>query len=128
MSKLLLLSIAGAFVAALIAFFPSLRRGFTELTPFGFQSETVVVTGDSNGGEQVPRELEIVTLLGFDAIPAITDPSFVSAGQAAAWMDPDEQVVGLEINGERRAYPVTMLSRHEIVNDDVGGVPVVVTW
>ena len=43
-------------------------------------------------------------------------------------MRPNEQVLGLSLNGEDRAYPITTLSRHEIVNDVVGGVPVAVTW
>ena len=72
--------------------------------------------------------MELVTLLGFDGIPAILDPEFVSAEKAERWMDPDEQVLGLSINGESRAYSVRMLSRHEIVNDVVGGEAVVVTW
>ena len=70
----------------------------------------------------------MVTLLGFDAIPAILDPEFVTAAEAEDWMLPDEQVLGLSINGEHRAYSVPLLSRHEIVNDVVGGVPVAVTW
>lgn len=70
----------------------------------------------------------MVTFLGFDGIPAILDPLFVSAGEANEWMEPDEQVLGLTINGDTRAYSVRMLSRHEIVNDVVGGVPVAVTW
>ena len=44
------------------------------------------------------------------------------------WMEAGEQVLGLSVNGEHRAYPIPMLSRHEIVNDVVGGVPVAVTW
>ena len=43
-------------------------------------------------------------------------------------MDGDEQVLGLSIDGDSRAYPIKMLSRHEIVNDVVGGKPVAVTW
>jgi hypothetical protein len=72
--------------------------------------------------------LDLVTLLGFDAIPAILDPRFVSPVEAAEWMDPDEQVQEVSINGESRAYTINMLSRHEIVNDVVGGAPIAVTW
>jgi hypothetical protein len=43
-------------------------------------------------------------------------------------MDPDERVIGLSINGDNRAYPLKLMSRHEIVNDTVGGKPVAVTW
>lgn len=59
-------------------------------------------------------------------IPAIFEPTFRSAN--ASTYTRDELVIGLEINGDARAYAVSLLSRHEIVNDVVGGVPVAVTW
>ena len=128
MSKLLWIAVLGVIGVALLVMFPALRRGFSELTPFGFRSEPLVVQITSGDGQLVEREMELVTLLGFDAIAAITDPSFAPAENAEGWMDRDELVVGLSINGEHRAYPIKVLSRHEIVNDDVGGVPVAVTW
>ena len=111
-------------IGLLVAFltFPSFGRMLTRVLN---RSETVTVPGVGPDG---PQELKMVTLLGFDGIPAILDPLFVSAGEANEWMEPDEQVLGLTINGDTRAYSVRMLSRHEIVNDVVGGVPVAVTW
>ena len=88
--------------------------------------ELVSIPDDSGNG--AIRELEIVRLLGKDAIPAILEPKFVSASEAGYWMEPDEAVLGVSMGGEHKAYPVTMLSRHEIVNDVVGGKPVAVTW
>ncbi len=122
-AKFLIIGLVGFMVVAL--FFPPFRQVLTRLfTP----SETVVVGVEAPGGAEEAKELEIVTLLGFDAIPAILNPDFVSAAEAEAWMEPDEQVLGLSINGDNRAYSIRMLSRHEIVNDEVGGVPVAVTW
>ena len=91
-----------------------------------FDSEVVSLPDDTGVGAD--RELEIVRLLGKDAIPAILEPEFVSAMEADQWMAPDEGVLGVSIGGEHKAYPITMLSRHEIVNDIVGGEPVAVTW
>ena len=96
-------------------------------------SEKITVPGRSTNpapkdSSESDVSLELVTLLGFDAIPAILDPSFVSPVEAEQWMNPDEQVLGVSINGESRAYSINMLSRHEIVNDVVGGVPIAVTW
>ena len=88
--------------------------------------ELVSIPDDSGNG--AIRELEIVRLLGKDAIPAILEPKFVSASEAGYWMEPDEAVLGVSIGSEHKAYPVTMLSRHEIVNDIIGGEPVAVTW
>ena len=88
--------------------------------------EPVTVPDDTETGGD--RELEIVRLLGKDAIPAILEPEFVSVSEADRWMSSEEGVLGVSIGGEDRAYPVSMLSRHEIVNDVVGGEPVAVTW
>ncbi len=61
-----------------------------------------------------------------DAIKPIYDPVFVTAEEAN--LDEQELVLGLEINGESRAYPVGPLHYREMVNDEVGGVPVLVSW
>ena len=73
------------------------------------------------------RPEEIVTVLPKDAIPAILSPSFDDA-KKASWLKGKDAVVGVELNGDSRAYPVPTLSRHEIVNDKVGGIPIAVTW
>ena len=73
-------------------------------------------------------DLEIVTLLPQDGIPAIDDPEFLSVAEADEVYDPDELILGVSFNGEARAYSVPLLSNHEIVNDTVGGVKLAVTW
>ena len=62
-----------------------------------------------------------------DGIPSIDDPKFVKANEAEFLFDNDV-VIGLEINGETKAYPLPILVWHEIVNDNVGGTPVAVTY
>jgi hypothetical protein len=76
---------------------------------------------------------EVVALLPPDAIPAIlpneTEDIMVTADQAnAAGIDPEGRVIGVSINGDSRAYPIPFLSRHEIVNDEVGGRLIAATW
>lgn len=61
-----------------------------------------------------------------DAIKPIYEPEFVTAEEAI--LDDQELVLGLEINGESRAYPVGPLHFREMVIDEVGGVPVLVSW
>ena len=63
-----------------------------------------------------------------DGIPALTDPPRLSAEGADGWLRDDDRVMGLVIGGEAVAYPVRILNWHEIVNDVVGGRPVVVTY
>ena len=74
------------------------------------------------------RDLDIVTLLRKDAIPAILEPEFLTVAEADEQMQDDELVIGVSIDGDSRAYSVNMLSRHEIANDVVGGKSVAVTW
>jgi hypothetical protein len=62
-----------------------------------------------------------------DGIPSIDDPKFVPIA-AMTDLAPTEPVVGLMVNGDARAYPLRILTWHEIVNDVVGGIPVVVTY
>lgn len=70
----------------------------------------------------------IITLLPPDAIPAIDDPEFYDVSEADREYGADELVIGVELEGEAKAYPIGLLSRHEIVNDTVGGRAIAVTW
>lgn len=63
-----------------------------------------------------------------DAIPPIDDPRFESVAEADEWLEDREPVALLELNGEARAYPLRILTWHEIVNDVVAGTPVAVTF
>jgi hypothetical protein len=63
-----------------------------------------------------------------DGIPSIDDPKFISPEDAAEWLAENEPVIALEIEGDARAYPLQILTWHEIVNDTVGEVPVLVTF
>jgi hypothetical protein len=65
---------------------------------------------------------------GKDGIPAIDDPQFESIADGDLWLVDSEPVQVVDINGEVKAYPLGILIWHEIVNDTVGGVPVVVTY
>jgi hypothetical protein len=62
-----------------------------------------------------------------DGIPSIDNPQFRSIGKVTD-LGGTEPVIGLEINGNARAYPLRILIWHEIVNDEVGGTPVSVTY
>lgn len=62
-----------------------------------------------------------------DGIPSIDNPKFVKASEAK-FVSESDTVIGLEINGDARAYPLFIMVWHEIVNDNVGGVPVAVTY
>ena len=63
-----------------------------------------------------------------DGIPAIDTPEFVSVQEADTWLEPVEPVVLVETAEEARAYPMQILTWHEIANDVLGGIPIVVTF
>ncbi len=62
-----------------------------------------------------------------DGIPALDAPRFAAAA-ATTYLEPREPVIELTVGGETRAYPLQILIWHEIVNDELGGVPVAVTF
>jgi hypothetical protein len=63
-----------------------------------------------------------------DGIPAVDDPSFIAVEEADSWLQPQEPVVLLQVGDDARAYPLQVLVWHEIVNDTLDGVPVLVTF
>ena len=93
-----------------------------ELSPWGANSPF----------EGSKLELDTFPNLGFqtggtkDSIPALSNPTFVGAVEIDYVLD-DDLVLGLVIDGIARAYPENIGWWHEIVNDNVGGVPVIVT-
>ncbi|MEO6653983.1 MAG: DUF3179 domain-containing protein [Ilumatobacteraceae bacterium] len=62
-----------------------------------------------------------------DGIPPIDEPEFVTAADVDFLAD-SEPVLALDVDGDARAYPVQILTWHEIVNDTVGGVPMTITY
>lgn len=65
-------------------------------------------------------------LLGRDSIRPVYEPEFVPADQAQ--LADDELVLGIEIDGEAKAYPISVLNFREMVNDELAGVPILATW
>ena len=65
-------------------------------------------------------------LLRRDSIEPIYEPTFLPAGKAP--YDDQELVIGIEINGEAKAYAIGPLNGREMVNDTLGGIPILVTW
>jgi hypothetical protein len=69
-----------------------------------------------------------IRLRSHDRIPAIDEPEFVSAEEGDGYLAPGDQVIGVNVGGEARAYPVEFLNGREVVNDSLGGGPIAVTW
>ncbi len=63
-----------------------------------------------------------------DGIRSLEDPPFISIEEGNESFVDNEPVIAIEINGDARAYPLGILTQHEIANDVIGGVPVAVTF
>ncbi|MBT5571873.1 MAG: DUF3179 domain-containing protein [Alphaproteobacteria bacterium] len=63
-----------------------------------------------------------------DVIPAIDEPTIGELEKARLVHDEREPVISVTVNGATRAYPLTVLMWHEIVNDTLGGIPIAVTF
>ena len=105
------------------------------LTPAVFAILVVLVAGAAavelrtdTGKALVPLDEIIAGGPPPDGIPPIDRPTFVTARDAAQWLKPKEPVLAVEVAGDARAYPLQILMWHEIVNDTVGGRPVVITY
>ncbi len=71
---------------------------------------------------------EIKVIVGKDQIPPIYNPNFWSVKEASKTYFKHEPVIALEVEGEAKAYPLSILMYHEIVNDDIGGIPIIATY
>ena len=72
--------------------------------------------------------LGIGTIDPRDVIPPIDDPIFESVAEATEWLDSRAPGMLVSIGGESRFYALSILHRHEIVNDRIGDIPVAVTY
>lgn len=73
-----------------------------------------------------PNEYQFSQLLLFDDIRPVYHPEFVDAIQAP--LQDEELIIGIALEGQAKAYPITVLRFREMVNDELGGIPILVTW
>jgi hypothetical protein len=132
---------AGAAGAALLAG----CTGSDEGGPYGSDGEENGETGSDQPGTdgELPTTEATVPLtedleafernarsggVGQDGIPSIDEPSIRERDAGDEFLDADDPVFGVSRNGEYRAYPQYILVWHEIVNDELGGEPISVTY
>ena len=115
---ILLISVSVSIVLLSVIVFPSVdeEKSIFELSEGQEIKHTVPLDKIVSGG---PPQ---------DGIPSIDNPKFQSVQEADQILEDSELVLGLNINGDIRAYPLQILVWHEIVNDVVGGKPVAVTY
>ena len=77
-------------------------------------------------GAEVTEEAYFIPSLGFDAIRPIYVPNFASADQVN--LKPDDLIIGVAMGDEAKAYPLKVLRFREMVNDEIDGRPILVTF
>ena len=88
---------------------------------------TLFVTGFTIDNAIVPQADILSGGPPKDGIPALLSPQFVRAVNAD-FMRPEDQVIGVIVSGQPRAYPIKILNWHEVVNDAIDDTPFVVTF
>jgi hypothetical protein len=129
---LLLAAIVTAAVAAW-AIGGALSRNRTPLLGDGTNVETY---GFALEPCLVGREQLVAAGMCKDALKALVDPPIVAGSditrineaQRGKFLVSTDRVIGVTVNRESRAYPLRILNCHEVVNDTLGGVPIVVTY
>jgi len=79
--------------------------------------------------ENMKIRLEEITWggVGVEGIPSLDNPKMIAAHEAD-YLNTDDLVFGIEINGDARAYPLRIMGWHEMFNDTIGGVPVALAY
>ncbi len=103
------------FLFSLAIVFVSLIFPTTSVADWDYSKRNIDIEHIQSGGP--PR----------DGIPALFEPKTLPA-KWVDFLDGDDQVLGVVHNGIARAYPTRILSWHELVNDDFGGDPLLVSW
>lgn len=116
----LIAAVGVALVVGLAALYVT-RPGAGPIPPLG---------GGAAGAPGAPdpiRSDEAQTILGPDAIRSIDEPRFMTPDKAR-FVPSNAPVLGMVIGGDAHAYLLGLMSRHEIVNDQLGGRNIAVTW
>lgn len=80
--------------------------------------------------EQPPSPKTFYPIQVVSAPPRVTGFDTLDAREAQRAIHPDEIVLGVEVNGKARAYPLNIMTGpdREVFNDELGGLPIAATW
>ena len=112
-----ILTVLGLAALAVLAAI-SLRRRRTGLALVGFAGALMLAIAAAWFARQNPFEWM------FNPLPR---PQFVAAAQAS-FVDPNDLVLAVSVDGDAAAYPIRQMAYHHLVNDQIGRTPAVVTY
>ncbi len=148
MSRIVALSLLGLFTTSLVACSATSRGDEAAMEQIPNRHDRPIVeeggrtllwanedeSGATEWFDMTGSEIDPATFqfgIGKDEIASIDEPEFASFDDprvAARGLDRETPVLGVVITGEARAYPVSVMSMHEVVNDEFGGEPYAVLW
>ncbi len=114
---------ARALVLGMMAVTATVSFIFTPLDAAG-----KVLNGFDLADADIPYSQDLLGGPPRDGIPALTDPPRDPFEVANRWIEDDDRVIGVAFGDEAVAYPIAILNWHELVNDVVGGRPILVTF
>jgi hypothetical protein len=94
------------------------------------ETQTPMADGNTQINPRAPTtgEYSFSQLLPLDGIRPVYDPQLVSPSAVQDLLQDDELVLGISIKDEAKAYPISVLRFREMVNDEMAGIPTLVTW
>ena len=114
-------------VGLLAACVPGATQSVPDLSPDNPQEDSTASSASPTPTVDLSlSNIPFVPLLPRDGIRPVYEPEFVEAADSP--LQDDELVMGVAINGEAKAYSVTVLRFREMVDDELGGIPILVTW
>ncbi|MSR70020.1 MAG: DUF3179 domain-containing protein [Phycisphaerales bacterium] len=127
------IALAALIVAAIIVFaLLGVMRGEKpigdgrDVTTYGFDLTNFTLPRESLAASGNPRDF--LRALDLPETRAGAEVAAHNANERMKYAVTTDRVIGVEVNGEVRAYPLQMMNVHEIVNDELGGVPIAVTY
>ncbi len=130
----LLIALAACATAVPIERTEEVETPFDEIESLAIPTTETAVTAPANIPDQFAINRRIIDeedyrlsgMIPFDGIPPVYDPIFVAAQDSP--LTDDELVMGVAWGGEAKAYPISVMRHREMVNDELGGIPTLVTW
>ena len=120
-NRLLAGSLVALLVLSVVAYWPS---GSAVTTAAGVRVSPLSAYNPILAGERLPADFR--QILPRDAIQPVYDPPF-TIPDGVNWPESTD-VIGVEINGQAKAYPVDFLNGRELVVDELDGIPILVSW
>ena len=82
----------------------------------------------TNWNVRIAEPEEFIAVLPRDAIRSLDAPRYDDSATGDLWLTAEHPVIQINVNGDARAFPLGIMSKHEIVNTEIGGVAVAVTF